>query len=585
MLSHSETPKSDRDWTQFVQDQLAQQADRERVARAKPLPRSAFFDAVIPSTTDPDQVSAWRGRSARDSVAALGVTVALAEKHAAQVGSVYTPEQSERDHQADQLRRRLAPLRAARRSVPEVLVVDSTAVRLDDRGARSGAVTSGKLERVQDEQGKPWYIPQPEITQDRFVTVPRPLVRVDEWGEVHHLDAHNLEQMTAADVSPHIDDQAHRDSRAHRARLFSLRDVAAKLKPDERVCKCGKVSTSAGGVDIKLTAQGGAFFDGVQTCGSVWHCPVCARKITEARRVDMQHMAGQIRAGGGELYMLTITAPHERDQVLRDLKTAMTRAYRYLVSGKYALSRIVPGYVGTVRALEVTHGANGWHVHFHVVLAVGGVLSDEEVSNLEALIFGRWCSAWKRHGLGDALPSRAHGVQLQRATVAGDIDPVTDYVCKWGVAEEMTKLHTKKAVSDTPWTLLEKYQGGNKRAGAIWREYADVFKGGRQLVWSAGFRAVVGLADEVPDEVTAAAVPEADKIVTTLLPLEWLAVRAVGSCSTVLDLAERGPSVLAPYVQRCTAQFAGGGGRSMPERARIAARRVLVDWLDQVRCL
>ena len=35
------------------------------------------------------------------------------------------------------------------------------------------------------------------------------------------------------------------------------------------------------------TEHGKAFFDGLQTCGNVWTCPVCAAKVQERRRLEI----------------------------------------------------------------------------------------------------------------------------------------------------------------------------------------------------------------------------------------------------------------------------------------------------------
>lgn len=55
---------------------------------------------------------------------------------------------------------------------------------------------------------------------------------------------------------------------------------------------------------------GRAFFQGVETCGSVWHCPVCAPKIAEKRRVEVGQAIERHFADGGMAIMVTLTIPH-----------------------------------------------------------------------------------------------------------------------------------------------------------------------------------------------------------------------------------------------------------------------------------
>ena len=60
----------------------------------------------------------------------------------------------------------------------------------------------------------------------------------------------------------------------------------------------------------------------------------------------------------------------------------------------------------------------------------------------------RWAFYCEKAGLG--TPSYAHGIKLDDGTKA------SDYVTKWGLEDEMTKGHTKKAKAggETPFDLL-----------------------------------------------------------------------------------------------------------------------------------
>jgi hypothetical protein len=67
--------------------------------------------------------------------------------------------------------------------------------------------------------------------------------------------------------------------------------------------------------------------------------------------------------------MLTQTIPHARRDVLETLLTAFTEALRKFKQWRaYAWAVRAYGIVGSIRALEVTHGGNGWHPHAHMVL-------------------------------------------------------------------------------------------------------------------------------------------------------------------------------------------------------------------------
>lgn len=335
-----------------------------------------------------------------------------------------------------------------------------------------------------------------------------------------------------------------------RARLYELQRSAASLAPTRRVATCHRLPSSGGFVDIRAGLNGRAYLGGVQTCGSVWHCPVCAAKVTEARRAEVQALGEFVALRGGQLLMLTLTAPHKRHDRLEDLVQAQRVAYRYLVSGKNALARIVPGYAGMVRAQELTVGENGWHPHWHTLVVVSRPLDPDTLAALGARIHARWSKAVATAGLGDVS---AAGSNLVAAKLAGDPDALSEYVCKWGAAEELTKLHTKdgkRAGSRTPWQLLSDYAGGDDRAGALWCEYSEVLHGGRQLVWSKGLKRAIGLEDW-EDDVLAAADADGAHVLRVLTRVEWVAVRAVGSRARLLTVAEAGPAPLNDYLLVC----------------------------------
>ena len=113
-----------------------------------------------------------------------------------------------------------------------------------------------------------------------------------------------------------------------------------------------------------------ASYGGLQTCGSVWVCPVCGAKVVERRRGEIQQAMAQHRACGGEVHLLTLTAPHTRFDVLEELQAKLGKALNGFLADK-TVKKIFKemGYIGQIRGYEVTHGRkgtnNGWHPHFH----------------------------------------------------------------------------------------------------------------------------------------------------------------------------------------------------------------------------
>lgn len=117
-----------------------------------------------------------------------------------------------------------------------------------------------------------------------------------------------------------------------KSRRHALRRAAGKLMPRERVSGCGQ---KAMGGKVTIHHHGGhAHFGSVETCGSVWHCPVCAAKITEGRRTDLEALLAAHRAAGGTAFMATLTIPHHRFQTCKSLRDAVSTAWRKVKSGK-----------------------------------------------------------------------------------------------------------------------------------------------------------------------------------------------------------------------------------------------------------
>jgi hypothetical protein len=102
-----------------------------------------------------------------------------------------------------------------------------------------------------------------------------------------------------------------------------------------------------------------ANYKNIQTCGSVWICPVCAAKISERRRVELVQGIETWKKAEAVVPMITLTVPHAQDQPLKKVLEGFGKA-RELMSHRKPwkrLRRIAPA--GTVRALEVTYGTVG----------------------------------------------------------------------------------------------------------------------------------------------------------------------------------------------------------------------------------
>lgn len=107
--------------------------------------------------------------------------------------------------------------------------------------------------------------------------------------------------------------------------------------------------------------------------------------------------------------------------------------------------------------------------------------------------------------LRDAWLASLRGAGLDGTGAGWDVrsgDEVGLYVAKWGAAEELTLSQHKKGrgrTGRTPAQLLAaSCDEADRSAGRLWAEYATVFQGRRQLVWSRGLKERAGI-DQVDD--------------------------------------------------------------------------------------
>ena len=148
----------------------------------------------------------------------------------------------------------------------------------------------------------------------------------------------------------------------------------------------------------------------------------------------------------------------------------------------------------------MTHGRNGWHPHLHALVFCHAPSNDDQ--NLFGRgVGGAWQAAVKLAG-GDLLPSV--GFKLQGG------DYAADYAAKWGAVREISNAANKRARQGgrTPQQLLAAYAlNGDMHAAALWQEYSAAFHGSRQLTWSPGAKAALGVLDQSDDELAAADEP------------------------------------------------------------------------------
>lgn len=309
-----------------------------------------------------------------------------------------------------------------------------------------------------------------------------------------------------------------------RSKRFKHQRAAARLLPGSRTALClWSVASNADGVNVMHSAvDNKARYEGLQTCGSVWACPVCSAKVSEQRRQEMNDALAMARQEGLFPVLITMTARHKRGDSLAVLLEAMKKAkkrwgsHRSYVSMKEAKGGPL---VGSITATEVTGGgANGWHPHFHMLAFFKCATEAAALAAAEGLR-----EAWTASLAKEGLTGNGAAYDVQAGAAAGN------YITKWGAAEELALGGKKKGRGDgrAPFQLLADYaDNDDAQAGALFAEYAKKFARHRQLVWSKGLKARF-LIDEIDDEEAAdeearrAESDESETLVGHFTPIEW----------------------------------------------------------------
>lgn len=333
---------------------------------------------------------------------------------------------------------------------------------------------------------------------------------------------------------------------AARVQRFALQSVARQLLPESRTAKCLRFRAYKQDVTVwKSKEYRTAHYSGLQTCASVWACPVCAAKIAERRRAEVLAAMTAHKCEGGNVHMLTLTVPHQRgDDLVKLLEQQAAALKRFNESRQVRDVYTAMGYSGQIRALEVTNGRrssrnNGWHPHYHVLLFTGsGVdlarFDAPQLRDWEVRLYLAWAKACEASGLG--IPNMAHGLKLDNG------DKASQYMTKWGLEHELTYGHIKKGKTggETPFDLLRAFLAdkSDTQAAALFREYAAAFKGKRQLFWSHGLKARLAI-EEATDEELTQRIEEGAELLGQLTADQWRDVLKVEARATVLEIAAR----------------------------------------------
>lgn len=283
-------------------------------------------------------------------------------------------------------------------------------------------------------------------------------------------------------------------------------------------------------VVVRSASRKRASFRNLMTCGRVWLCPVCAAKISEKRAAELQTAVTLWHRSYGFVFLVTYTMSHRAGQPLKDTVDVIQAAFRSSTSGRAWIAMVEKfGIAGSVRAIEVTHGDNGWHPHIHQLVFVYP-MSDKLVREFETDMRAHWMHMLHKEG-GDGIGRKAFDVVRSEGAVY-------DYIAKfghppenkhWTLERELAKAASKlgRKEGKTPVQLLDLAGQGDERAAKLWVEYAATMTRRQQLRWSPELRKLLKLEKEESDGEIAAQTPSDYEFFCALEDHHWKLVSRV----------------------------------------------------------
>lgn len=330
----------------------------------------------------------------------------------------------------------------------------------------------------------------------------------------------------------------------------------------ERVRHCGR-HTTGGDVQLRVSATPdgarAAGFAGLQTCASVWACPVCSAKVLARRQDEISRAVDQWISDGGRVAMFTFTMKHARRDLLTVLWDALSSGWSAVTSGgAYAAEKVALGVATTrvvasgkragmtvptsvlpwLRLVEVTHGNHGWHVHVHSLVFLPGDTTDDERDDLYAAWWRRWRAGLSASGVDGSLQVN-HAAWLTGkdvSTKVGAYFTKNTYSAGQVAGLEAARSDLKsgrfgnRSAFEVLRDLIAQPAGPDaaRRDAAIWAEYESASSGRRQMTWARGARDLFDLdVEQTDEELAAEELGSALDTIAEMSPAEWSRIIAV----------------------------------------------------------
>jgi len=301
-----------------------------------------------------------------------------------------------------------------------------------------------------------------------------------------------------------------------------LHRLARALMPRERLAACGvELRYGASGVVVRRLPDGRAAYSGLYRCGDFWRCPSCRVTLGIRRARQIESALRQHVDAGGSALLATYTVPHTRDESLPVVLSRLADTWRRYARNVWH-DVLGDHYVGAVRALEVTHGVNGWHPHYHVLVFVSPGLP--YLTPVAVSLADRWSEVAGADWRADVRQVARDGV----AAVARYL--TTDGVAgaAFETASPAAKIPAGRSYPEILWDYARYRSSAD---AALIYEYAAALHGVHHLTVSPRLRRLYDFVDpaldwsEIVDE----------DVIALLNSEEWLSILNAGEERNLLD--------------------------------------------------
>lgn len=327
---------------------------------------------------------------------------------------------------------------------------------------------------------------------------------------------HAQKLLTEANVVSKRSGKAHGTRYCHAHRAYGSDSITIKLS----------------GNDVHKSE---AAYGGLQTCKSVWACPVCASRIAVEKGQEILKALEWAKRENLAPAMIALTASHSIGMALGYFMGKFKLSWN-MFSGhsRWRKFKKKYGIKHYIVNREITRGNNGWHYHMHMLLFLDfGALKAAAADSLQADLETLWLECLEKHEL-----SGIEGIALN---VSAHKNVGQTYLTKIGItiSEKDGKLEYEMTASESKsgksvWDILRHSYYGDDEASRLYIEFVQAMSDTNFITFSHGLSALLENI-ELPEHEGIASNQKTD--FAEISPYWWKIVRRCGAMGKLLEQA------------------------------------------------